>query len=446
MNTSPEETARGVALSLLTDIEERGSYANVALSARLDARSLSREDRALCSRLVYGVTEKKVTLDYVISKLSSRPTEQTDLHTLSLLRLGLYQLMYADRIPDRAAVYETVELASGRGEAGFVNACLRSYQRAQQSGGIAYPLRTRDGFIKYASVRWSFPENICETLMRDYGENGCGEILSALSAEPPLTLCANLVKISRQELLASFAAAGIAACPSPLSPAGITVTEKIPFTSLPGFAEGLFFAMDESSQLASCVLGAQAGETVADICACPGGKSFCTAALMGDSGRILAFDLHANKLSLIESGARRLGLSSVTAAARDAKSGPSAENRGKCDRLICDAPCSGLGVMAKKPDLRYKAADAFARLPSLQYDILSAGAYYLRIGGVGVYSTCTLRRAENTDVFSRFLASHPDFAPLDFTVGDMHSENGALTVFPDGVRDGFFIARFERTR
>jgi 16S rRNA (cytosine967-C5)-methyltransferase len=213
---------------------------------------------------------------------------------------------------------------------------------------------------------------------------------------------------------------------------------------MPGFAEGDFFVQDEASQLCVEAIDAKPGMTVLDICACPGSKSFGMAITMNNTGSLTAFDLHKNKLSLIEKGAVRLGLNNITAIARDGRDfDPSLE--GVADRVLCDVPCSGFGVLAKKPEIRYKDLSALTPLPDIQLAIVENACRYVKSGGVLVYSTCTLFPEENEDNVARFLARHPEFTPTDFTVGDLKSRGGMLTLTPDGHgTDGFFMAKFTK--
>ena len=228
--------------------------------------------------------------------------------------------------------------------------------------------------------------------------------------------------------------------------ASIRINKSINPENLPGFSEGEVFVQDRASHIATLALSPCAGETVIDVCACPGGKSFLSAILMNDRGRVISFDLHESKLSLIRDGAKRLGLTSIEAGQCDATS-PRTELFGTADKVICDVPCSGLGVLGKKPDLRYKDQDSIDALPALQLDILRASVNYLKAGGEIIYSTCTLNPQENEEVVRAFLSMSEDFAPIDFTVGGISSEGGMLTLLPHVHRtDGFFVAKLRKIK
>lgn len=417
------KTARALALDLLCEAEARGQYPNIALDHALRRNPLSDADRALVTTLVYGVTERRITLDAIIDRLAEREIEP---RVRMLLRLGLYQLRCLDRIPAHAAVNETVALAT-RKTAGFVNAILRSYGR--RAGEFTFDAPTDAAGL---SVTYSVAEPICAAFIEAFGFDRAESILAAFGRTPPLTVRVNTLRISRDDYLARLAETGIAASPCE-TPTGIRLAASMNPTLLPGFDAGDCFVQDEASQRCVAALGAQPGELVLDLCACPGAKSFGAAIDMQNCGRVISSDLHANKLSLVASGAARLGISIIETAARDARL-PVDELIGRADRVICDVPCSGLGVLGKKPDLRYKSLDDTSRLPAIQAAILDTAAGYVKPGGRLVYSTCTLLPAENEGVTGPFLAAHPEFA-----VAEEHT----LTPDADGT-DGFYYCAMVR--
>jgi 16S rRNA (cytosine967-C5)-methyltransferase len=437
MPTDQKNTGvRSLALQLLTRCENDSVYANIVLDTALRRHRLGDADRALLTTLVYGTIEKKLTLDYLIAHLTDRAPSELDTEARLLVRMGLYQLRYLDRIPDHAAVSETVALAPRRYR-GFVNALLRRYTREGES--IALPDRDRAP-IAYLSVRYSYPEELCRRFADAFGLDKTEKILSALDTPPPLTLRVNTRKTSEASLAARLTAAGYEVAPALHAPHALRVSGG-GVSAMPGFEEGEFFVQDEASQLCVEAIGVTAGMTVLDAGACPGSKSFGMAINMNDTGRLCAFDLHENKLSLITSGAARLGLSNITAAARDGRDfDPTME--GLADAVLCDAPCSGFGVIAKKPEIRYKDVSECDRLPDIQLAILDNVSRYVKSGGVLLYSTCTLLPEENEGNVARFLAKHPEFSPCEFTVGDLSSTGGCLTLTPDEHgTDGFFMAK-----
>lgn len=433
------DTARRGALSLLLRLEAEGGYANlVADEGRLGA--MEARERALLTALFYGTVERTLTLDYHIGTLAGRSAASLDPHTRALLRMGLYQILYMD-IPPHAAVSETVALGRHTGERALVNGVLRA---AIRRGELLPPPRERD-LVRHLSIAHSIPAPTVRYFIGRLGEAEAEALLSAFNTRPPLYLRVNTVKTTRECFLARLADAAIDAIPDPLSPFGVRVNGAVAVDAIPGYAEGEFFVQDAASQLTSAVLAPDEGDTVLDLCACPGGKSFGAAIAMNGTGRVIARDIHESKLSLIRSGALRLGLSSVSAEVRDATLADP-DLFGRVDRVICDVPCSGLGVIAKKPDLRYRGLSSVAELSALSAKILEAAAPTLRTGGVMVFSTCTLTHEENEAAASAFLATHPEFSAEDFTLGTLSSKDGMLTLWPHRHgTDGFFMAKLRRT-
>ena len=426
-------TPRQLALELLVKAEKHGQYSNIALDRALLDTDFSEADRALCSILFYGVIETKLTLDYRIAALSARPLDTLDANVLCALRLGIYQLTALDRIPPHAAIYETVALCSKK-SAGFVNAVLRAHQRTPQTP-LPDPLTDP---VRHLSIRYSVCEALIEKLVRIYGKERTESLLSAFSHNPPTTLRVNTLKTD----LSSLASRIEGAEPTAISPHGLHVRGTL--RALYGFEEGLFFVQDEASQICVEALGAVAGDTLLDICSCPGSKSFGSAIRMKNKGEIHAFDLHEKKLSLVVSGAQKLGITILDTYAHDGRDFLP-EWEGRADRVLCDVPCSGFGVIAKKPELRYKNPEVSASLPDIQLAILETASRYVKSGGALVYSTCTIFPEENEKNIARFLATHPEFSLTPFAVGSLTCPEGQITLLPDRHHtDGFFIAKLTK--
>ena len=412
---------RETALKILNKCGSAEQYSNLALDTALKRGEFSHADRGLLTALVYGTIERQLTLDYWIARLSSRDSNEIDETTRNLLRMGLYQIAYLDRVPDHAAVNETVALAPKRTK-GFINAILRSFLRAGKK--IDLPKEP----IERLSVQYSVSPAICKVFADTFGFGRTESLLEAFGKQPPLTLRVNTLRTSREELLGQLQAAGFDATETLESRTGVQLTGA-PVTSLPGFSEGLFFVQDEASQLCVEALDAHAGMTVLDVCACPGSKSFGAAIDMENTGCVISCDLHQNKLSLVKSGAERLGISIIETEARDARMTNDAW-LGQADRVLCDVPCSGFGVFAKKPELRYKDPAKSASLPDIQLAIAESACRYVKTGGLMVYSTCTLLPRENEENVARFLDRHPEFTLLQ-----------ERTLFPDtDGTDGFYFA------
>ena len=436
------DSAREVAFRVLKDAAKKSTYSNIALDRALSCSELSDSDKALCSVIVLGVTERALTLDAIIDSLAAR-RDDVDADARVLLRMGIYQIEYLDRIPDHAAVNETVSLASRRIR-GFVNAVLRSFLRARASGGIdsLFPSKNDDA-IGYLSLKYSFPVDVCRKFCGIYGLERTERIFEIFNRAPKMTLRINTLKISRDEYAKLLDGRDIRYETSDRLENAIFVSSA-GFASLPGADEGYFFIQDEASQICVEALGAERGELVIDTCSCPGSKSFGTAIRMGNEGEIYSFDLHQSKLSLIEKGAKRLGIDIISVAERDGRE-PDESLFGRADRVLCDVPCSGLGVIAKKPEIRYKRIEDFSRLPEIQYAILSGSARYVKKGGVLVYSTCTVLPGENEENVKRFLSEHAEFEAVDFAVGGKMSVGGMLSLSPDiDLTDGFFVAKMIR--
>lgn len=473
-NTSSPATPRALALRTLSGVAG-GQYGNLAVDAVLRRSPLSEPDRHLFTALVYGVLERQVTLDFLLSRLSDRPPEALDVTVLNALRLGLYQLIYLDRVPDHAAVGETVALLPRR-SAGYVNAVLRAYLRMEAAlpldeNGQRPPrenrLTTPDAWVARfpelaadatgvtaLSVAYGMPVGMCRRILGVVGPVRAASVLAAMGHKPPVTLRINPLRTTEEDLCRALSDRRLPPSAGWYAPHALRLDEGA-VTALPEFDSGDFFVQDEASQLCVAALDARPGQTVIDTCACPGSKSFGLALDMQDQGALYAFDLHKSKLSLIESGAARLGIGIIRASVRDARD-PDPALWGQADRVLCDVPCSGLGVMAKKPEIRHKDMTASERLPAVQSEILEASAAYLKVGGILVYSTCTILPEENERVVAAFLAAHPEFSPVEFAFPardgenapkDIRSHGGMVTLWPDENRtDGFFIAKMQRIR
>ena len=424
---------RKLALELLCKAEKNDQFSNIALDRALLGSEMSEADRALCSILFYGVIEKRITLDHRIAALSSRSLKDLDATVMGALRLGLYQLEYLDRIPPHAAIYETVALCPKK-SAGFVNAILRAHQRTEKT---PLPDAAQDP-VRHLSVCHSVGEPLVEKLLSIYGYARTDSLLASFSHNPPTTLRVNTLKTDRDTLASHMEGAE----PTVFSPHGLHVRGTL--RSLYGFEEGLFFVQDEASQICVEALGATKGDVMLDICACPGSKSFGSAIRMGNAGEIHSFDLHEKKLSLVVSGAQKLGITILDACAHDGRDFmPQWE--GRVDRVLCDVPCSGFGVVAKKPELRYKDPAVSSALPDIQLAILETACRYVKSGGTLVYSTCTIFPEENEQNGARFLSAHPEFCLTPFRVGALDCPEGQITLLPDRhPTDGFFIAKLTK--
>ena len=432
-----------IAYRLLGQYETSGTYVNLALNSHL-LDGISKKDRAVLTALLYKTVEKKLTYDYYISALSKRSIDKISPEVRDALRLGFCALCDMKSIPDHAAVNEAVGLVRHKGERSLVNGVLRTAAREKEN--LPLPDKKKNA-SRYYSVYYSMPLSTVKYFISLLGEESAVAFFESVnSPERKTTLTVNTQKISVSDFVARLKSAGYEASVSELSPLSVCLSGSVDPRELSGFAEGEFFVQDEASALSALTLGAKKDELILDLCAAPGGKSFALAIISKDEADVRSFDIHESKLSLITSGAERLGLKSVSASVGDA-SVSAAELIGKADRVLCDVPCSGLGVLSKKPDLRYKDITLLESLSLLQLKILTTAASYLKAGGELVYSTCTLRKEENGDVLDAFLSANPEFETVDFAFGTQKSEGGRITLYPHiHHTDGFFISKLRKKK
>ena len=425
---SHAKNARALAVELLVRIEEAGGYTNLLLDKTLAETDLSPADKRLCTQIVYGVTERRLTLAHIVAERTKKPPEPV---IRCILYAGLYQLLWCDRIPDSAAVNESVRLCGAfrkKSAGGFVNAVLRGFLR----DGKRYALPGDP--LEAMQVQYSAPAALIQRLIAEHGEAEAKAFLEDSLLPPPLTVRLNTTRATADDL-APF---GAKACPQA---EGAYVLEAADAVHSEAFKKGLFHVQDLAPQICCALLGARPGETVLDVCAAPGGKSFTIAERMEDRGHVYAFDLYPQRVGLIRDGAQRLGLTCIRADVQDATQ--HRDDMPLADRILCDVPCSGFGVIRRKPEIKYTPLDQAAALPEIQYQILETAAQYLRPGGTLVYATCTVLRAENEDVVARFLASHLDFSLAPLT--ERGQTAGQMTFLPQHHgSDGFFAARLVR--
>lgn len=434
------ETALRVLISCLTN----GAWADAALKAQISRDDLSGADAALCSRIVYGVLQNQLLLDFYIGAYCSQKPDHLQPPLLDILRVGAYQILFLDKVPDSAAVNESVNLAKlfKRGQAaGLVNAVLRKISQ-NKNNLPAIPDRDEE---RYLSIRYSHPKWLVKRLLPLLGREETEQFLAANNGVAPLTVQVNPLKTTTEELLEELTASGIKAARHNWVPDCLELSGAGDLTVLKAFRDGKFLVQDPAARLVSMIADVQPGQRVLDVCAAPGGKSFSAAFAMGDQGVIQSCDLHENKLKRVREGAERLGITCMETAAADGRNFISAW-ADAFDVVLVDAPCSGLGIIRKKPDTRYKKPDDLFALPVIQASILENAARYVKPGGTLVYSTCTILPTENEDVTTAFLAEHPEFSMEAFSLPQPVGETvGQLTLWPQRHRtDGFYICRMKR--
>jgi 16S rRNA (cytosine967-C5)-methyltransferase len=443
-----KKNVRETAMDLLTAIEKNQSYSNLLLNNMIEKNELSAKDVGLLTELTYGTLQRRMALDFFLKPFikNSKKLENWIIH---LLRLTLYQMVYLDRIPDRAAIYEAVEIAKNRGHKGIaslVNGVLRSIQRE----GLP-SLNEVTNPIERLSIETSHPEWLVNRWVSQFGFDKTKEMCEINLTAPMQTARVNLTKISRDECIALLEADGFQIEKSPIISEAIR-SLKGNLASTIAFKNGMFTIQDESSMLASYALGAEANEFVLDACAAPGGKSTHIAEKMDNSGEVVSIDIHEHKVKLINDNARRLGLDNIKTIAMDSRLLGEQFQEESFDRVLLDAPCSGLGVMRRKPDMKYtKTEKDIERLSSIQQKLLTSVAPLVKKGGVLVYSTCTVDKEENEKTIQVFLQENPQFeGDPSFKKRMPEAIQPLITgfdlqIFPqDFGSDGFYIASLRK--
>ena len=443
--------ARKIAFEVLMRVDG-GAFADLALDAALErSPTMDPRDRALCTELVYGALRQRGRLDFALTRFSRKPLAKLEPRVLWLLRLGVHQILHLDKIPDSAAVNEAVSLARKIGlerATGFINGTLRSFLRERDT--IPWPKTEKaQAYLQHVL---SLPRWLAASWLTDFGQDEALRLGEAMLAAAPFTLRVNTLKISRQDYLELLQQAGWQGAATQFAPEGVTILER-GAGSLPGSREGLCQVQDEASMLMAHLIAPKPGERILDACAAPGGKTTHLAALLENRGDIVALDLHPQRVELIRSGAERLGCQNIQARAWDLENPPDFLEPQSFDRILVDAPCSGLGVLRRNPEIRWRRQPEDIRpLAQLQQRILANVAPLLRPGGRLIYSLCTLTREESTEVREAFLASQSQFRAVDLRneVSNhwqpLCTEDGTLQTFPHwhGGMDAFFAAAFER--
>lgn len=436
------KTARQIAVEALGKVNGSKGYSNIVIDKALEQSGLDLRDAAFATALFYGVLERMLTLDHCIAGFSKTPVEKLTPQVREILRVSLYQILYMDSVPDSAAVNEAVNLTRvfrKESAGGFVNGVLRAFLRS----GKRVP-RMAGSRADQLSIQYSCPAWLVQLWLDSYGEENTEGILKTSLGRPPVYIRANTLKTTADALSSRLEEEGAVVRRDEMEENCLRVSGTGDVTALPAFQEGLFHVQDKSSQLCVKALDARPGMRVLDICAAPGGKSFTAAQWMHGEGELLAMDLYRARAALVAEGAQRLGICCIAAKEGDASRYNS--KLGLFDRVLCDAPCSGLGIIRRKPEIKYKNPEELGEIPQLQYSILSNSANYVKEGGILLYSTCTLNPAENEEVVARFLAEHRDFAPCRLPQS-LGSSGHTVTLFPhQGDTDGFFISTMERVR
>lgn len=432
-------TARQTAFSILLKIEKDKAYSNIALDSAVKGCSLDSTDCAFISRLVYGVTERKITLDYIISQFLNQPLKKLKTEVLVILRIGTYEILFMDKIPVSASVNESVLLTKNNKcqfATGLVNAVLRKVSVEKEN-----VFNSLSGEEKL-SILYSAPIDLVRFLKHHYNEQNAEEILKSALNKKEITIRVNTLKTTENELIEVLKKENISTEITSLKNALIINTKGAVY-ELDAYKKGLFYVEDISSQICVKELGLKENYKLIDVCSAPGGKSFTASQYMNNTGEIYSCDIHAHRVELIKTGAERLGIKNIIPTVNDAT--VFNEKFKNADCVLCDVPCSGLGIIGKKPEIKYKLLDDIKELIPIQKEILSIASKYVKSGGTLIYSTCSINPNENRKVCDWFLKENEDFYSVKVSPETERciDEGDYLTLLPHiNNCDGFFIAKF----
>lgn len=435
------KSPRQSAFDVLIKIHKDSAYSNLALDAELENENLSRVDRAFVSALVYGTVERIITIDYQLEQYLTQPLSKLKAAVLTALRMGAFQILFMDKVPSSAAVNESVKLVKNNGcsfASGLVNAVLHKVDKQ----GLVLP--DKKG-LYYYSIKYSCPKWLIKLWKDSYGEENAVRIAAASLGGVETVIRTNTIRTTRDELMGLLTSTGVECRKADFDKNAVILEKAGSMKANPAYEEGLFHVQDTASQLCCKAVDARPGDTVIDVCSAPGGKAFTVAQYMKNEGKIIACDVYDGRLNLIRNGAERLGISVIQTMLNDASEYNSVLPM--ADKIICDVPCAGLGVIRRKPEIRFKDAAEVDKLPEIQYSILKASAGYLKKGGILVYSTCSLNPAENEKVVTRFLEENSDFESVRVLPGLVRhgEETDWLTLMPHiHSSDGFFVSAVRR--
>lgn len=432
----------------LIKVQKDKAYSNIVFAKIANYNLYDARDISFASKLFYGVCEKQITLEYIINQYSTTPINKINLKVKIILQMGLYQLLFMDKVPNHAVVNTCVNLTKQcklKYLSGFVNAMLRNFIR----NNCKYNLPKETNSLEYLMVKYSCPKEIIKVWIESYGKDIALKLLET-NCEKTISIRVNTLKTGKEKLIEELKANNIEVQESKVLNNALKIKDIANFKNINAFKEGKFHVQNESSQICCDVLNPRSGEKIADVCCAPGGKSFTMAQIMQNTGEIDAFDIHEHKINLVKNAANRLGINIINALVKDASK--SDKSQKLYDKVLCDAPCSGLGIFNSKPDVKYnKTPIMLDNLANLQYIFLKNSSLMVKPGGVLVYSTCTLNFKENNLIANKFLKENKNFKPLEINKQKyklknygFKEPNNQFTIFPQEGLDGFFIAAFKR--
>lgn len=442
---------REIALKVLFDVNEKQAYSNISLNKHLEAYDLKKVEKSFITELVYGTIQWRLTIDWIIQKFSSVKLKKMSPWILNILRLGVYQIMYLDKVPESAACNESVNLAKKYGHSTtsrFVNAVLRNLVRNKEN--IEYPDREKD-FENFLCIKYSHPEWMVKNWIKRFGNDFTEALLISNNKLPDFSIRVNTLKLTKAQLIEQFDQNNIEYMDGKYIEDALILKNPSGISKMEVFKQGYFHIQDESSMLVGGILDPKPGELVMDVCSAPGGKATHLAQLMGNKGTVIARDIHKHKISIINDTAKRLGIDIIKAEHFDATIVD--ENYlNRVDKVLVDAPCSGLGIINRKPDIKWsRTIEDKKGITEIQIKILKTAAEYVKGGGTLVYSTCTIEWEENEGIIKEFLKSNKEFYLEDLTpfipskIIKATAKEGYIQLLPsiDEI-DGFFIARLKK--
>ncbi|MDI3476985.1 MAG: rRNA (cytosine967-C5)-methyltransferase [Thermoanaerobacterium sp.] len=442
---------RDIAFKILYDVFAKKGYLNIVLNKYLNNDEIEDVDKSFIKEIVFGPIERKYTLDHIIDHYSTRGIKKIDDKVLIILEMGLFQLMYMDKVPDYAAINESVNLAKkyvGKYASKFVNAVLRSYLRNTKQIKFLQP---DENLTEYLSFKYSFPEWIVKRLLNNYDRDATESILESLNGRPEISIRINTLKIDGKSFEKKLKYRGLNYKKGLYNDEAYYIGLKN-ITNDEMYNDGLIQVQDEGAMIISKVLSPEPDDMVMDVCSAPGGKTTHLSQLMNNKGKIVAFDIYEHKIDLIKRNCRRLGIDNIDALVFDSTN-VNSEYIDKADKVLVDVPCSGIGIIRKKPDIKLKnyTEKDFEELNNIQYRILSSSSKYVKRGGYILYSTCTIGREENMNVVDKFLNENKEFKISDirpFLPEKLISyvdDRGCIQLLPNiNNTDGFFICKMQR--
>lgn len=455
MNKISIDIPRETAVKILYDIDKKGAYSNISLSKHLESRSLKDIDRAFITEMVYGILKWKLTIDFIISNFSKIKIKKISPWILNILRIGVYQLIFIDKVPVSAACNESVKLAKRYGHAAsskYVNGVLRNISRNKET--IKYPDKKED-LSKFLSIKYSHPIWMVNDWLNRYGEEFTEELLKNNNEVPPFTIRTNTLKISKADLKKILEEEGFEVDDGQYAKDALIIKNPKSLQRIDAFKKGYFQVQDESSMFVASILDPEPGDFVLDVCSAPGGKATHLAQLMNNKGAIVARDIYTHKIGLIDESVKRLGIDIIKTEVFDAITFDK-KHEGQVDKVLVDAPCTGLGIIRRKPDIKWRRKkEDKDKIIKLQKKILSTSSKYVKEDGIIVYSTCTIEPEENEHIIEKFLENNKDFClediwqhlpkQLESLPKGYNQKKGYIQLYTNkhGV-DGFFIAKMRR--